>query len=55
MRDLDERLQVQQPTKGSLCRVFLAGSKLFSVKEDSAMLGQLLLLSAGVDEDAARL
>ena len=25
LRHLDERLQVQQPTKGSLCRVFLAG------------------------------
>ena len=51
----DERLQVQQPSKGSLCRFFLAGVKLFRVNEDSSTLGQLSLHSADVDEDTARL
>ena len=51
----DERLQVQQPSKGSLCRFFLAGGKLFRVNEDRSTLGQMSLNSADVDEDTARL
>ena len=49
----DERLQLQQPTKGLLWLVFFAGDKQWSVKEDSATLGQLSLISSGVDEDTS--
>ena len=53
VRHFDERLKVQQPMKGLLCRVFLAGGKSLSVKEDSTRLGKVSLHSDSVDEDAS--